>query len=129
MTRAIAAEGHTAMFALSRDHKRAFIYHPPEGMAVPILLDLITLTHSVRMPAVTELADDFVVFDKIHDLATASGRPGDVHAAGNISHNYTRTFATELTRDDMTIARLRGLIEKRRAGAVTGKAVVTVSEG
>jgi hypothetical protein len=99
------------MFAISRDRKRAFLYHPQAGMAVPILLDLQTLKHKVQVPPVSELSDRFVVFENLDDLESASGRPGDIRAISEISRDLSLRHADVLARPDMTVATLRALIE------------------
>ena len=106
------------MIALGRDDGSLFVHRPDAGMAVPVLVDLATGTHEVRIPAVQALAEDFATFDDMHGvLGRLDGEPRRrAMLAPALSRRYTRMLGPDLSDPALTVGDMRRLLSVKAAG-------------
>lgn len=125
------------MFALSRDGKKVFIHQPDGGIAVPVLLDLDNRKYRIQIPSVSELENDFAVYDSLRDVRRAIGAGGgdQIDSAVEFSREYSSLFRDQLRSGKLTVAALRDMVNAHRrqqagppAAARPDRTKVTVSD-
>ena len=87
-------------------------------MAVPVLVDLATGAHEVRMPSVEALAEDFAAYDDMQGvLARLDGEPRRrAMLAPALSRRYSRMLEPELSDSALTVGEMRRLVSAKVAG-------------